>query len=187
MQRLWRQDLAWAAYILGLAVLIGLLQQWPLVRQSWQGELTAALEQARSQRRQEEFQGVKTINLAQAYALFQKKQALFIDARPADEYAELHIPKALNITPEMLDNAGAAGKWPASPKTGRSWSIAARPVAIWRSRWQKNCKPWDFPGFWPLWGDSGPGTKPAIPRRRVNDKGEPVKGTVLASRGKIGD
>lgn len=108
MQRLWRQDLAWATYILGLAVLIGLLQQWPLVRQSWQGELAVRLEQARHQRRQEEFQGVKTVNLAQAYDLFQKKQALFIDARPADEYAELHIPQALNITPEMLDNAGAA-------------------------------------------------------------------------------
>ena len=109
MNRVWRQDLAWAAYILGLAVFIGLLQQWPLVRQSWHGELTTRLEQARSQRRQEEFQGVKTLNLAQAYALFQKGQALFIDARPADEYAEIHVPKAMNITPDMLEN-GAAEK-----------------------------------------------------------------------------
>ena len=109
MNRLWRQDLAWAAYILGLAVLIGLLQQWPLVRQSWRGELASRIEQARSQRRQEQFQGVQTVNLAQTYALFQQGQALFIDARPADEYAEIHVPKAVNITPSMLEN-GAAEK-----------------------------------------------------------------------------
>lgn len=108
MKAVWRQDLAWAAYILGLAVLIGLMQQWPLVRQSWQGGLAARLEQARSQRRQEEFQGVQTVNLAQAYAIFQQGQALFIDARPADEYAELHVPKALNIPPNMLENGAAA-------------------------------------------------------------------------------
>jgi rhodanese-related sulfurtransferase len=104
MNRVSRHDLVWAAYILGLAAFIGLLQQWPLVRQSWHGELTARLEQARSQRRHEEFQGIKTLNLAQAYALFQQGRALFIDARPADEYAEIHVAKAVNITPGMLEN-----------------------------------------------------------------------------------
>jgi rhodanese-related sulfurtransferase len=108
MSRVWRQDLAWAAYILGLAVLIGLIQQWPLVRQSWRGELSAVLSQALHKRRQEQFQGVRTINLAQAYAFFQNGKALFIDARPSDDYAEIHIPKALNITPEMLAQDGAA-------------------------------------------------------------------------------
>ncbi len=39
MSRVWRQDLAWAGLILGLAVLFGLVQQWPLVRTSWRGEL----------------------------------------------------------------------------------------------------------------------------------------------------
>ena len=47
MSRVWRQDLAWAGYILGVAVLFGLVQQWPLVRQSWRGELTAKIEQMR--------------------------------------------------------------------------------------------------------------------------------------------
>ena len=47
---------------------------------------------------------MKTVNLAQAYALFQQGQALFIDARPPDEYAELHIPKALNIYPSLLES-----------------------------------------------------------------------------------
>jgi rhodanese-related sulfurtransferase len=108
MSRVWRQDLVWAAYILGLAILIGMLQQWPLVRQSWEGQLSTVLSQARQQRRHEQFQGVKTVNLAQAYALFQSGKVLFIDARPADEYAEIHVPKALNITAEMLENQGAA-------------------------------------------------------------------------------
>jgi len=109
MSREWRQDLAWAGFILGLAVLAGLVQHWPLVRQSWRGELAALLDQQRSQRRQAQFQEVKTVNLAQAYALFQEGRALFIDSRPAEEYAELHVAGAVNITPGMLD-AGGPGK-----------------------------------------------------------------------------
>jgi rhodanese-related sulfurtransferase len=52
---------------------------------------------------------VKTVSLAQAYTLFQTDQALCIDARPGDEFAELHIPKSLNITPDMVE-AGLAEK-----------------------------------------------------------------------------
>jgi rhodanese-related sulfurtransferase len=106
MTRVWRQDLAWAGFILGVAVLLGLVQQWPLALQAWQGELSPLLSQARNQRRAAQFQGVKTVNLAQAYALFQQG-SLFIDARPADEFAELHVPKSLNITPGMVE-AGLA-------------------------------------------------------------------------------
>jgi rhodanese-related sulfurtransferase len=106
MNRVWRQDLAWAGFILGAALVFGLVQQWPLARYAWQGELAPLLEQARNQRRAKEFQGVKTVNLAQAYALFQQG-SLFIDARPEDEFAELHIPKSLNITPGMVE-AGVA-------------------------------------------------------------------------------
>lgn len=102
-----RQNLTWIIIILGLAAVIGLLQEWPLVRRSWRGELTGHLEEARSQRRQKQFQGIKTINLPQAYALYQNGTTLFIDARPAKEYDELHIPKALNITPFMLEIPGS--------------------------------------------------------------------------------
>ncbi len=108
MNRVWRHDLAWAGLILGVALLLGLMQQWELVHTSWRGELAPRLAQVRDQRRQQEFQGVKTVNLAQAYALFQRG-SLFIDARPADEFAELHVPKSLNITPAMLE-AGVAEK-----------------------------------------------------------------------------
>jgi rhodanese-related sulfurtransferase len=106
MNRLWRADLAWAGIILGVGLLLGLMQHWELVHKSWQGELTPLLAQARDQRRAEQFQGVKTVNLAQAYALFQQG-SLFIDARPADEFNELHVPKSLNITPDMVE-AGLA-------------------------------------------------------------------------------
>ena len=108
MNRVWRHDLAWAGFILGAALLLGLMQQWELVHRSWQGELAPLLSQVRDQRRAEQFQGVKTVNLAQAYALFQQG-SLFIDARPADEFAELHVPKSLNITPDMVE-AGVAEK-----------------------------------------------------------------------------
>lgn len=53
MKRVWRQDLAWAGFILGASVLFGLAQQWPLARQAWQGELAPLLAQARDKRRAE--------------------------------------------------------------------------------------------------------------------------------------
>ncbi len=107
MQRHLWQDLAWAGVILLLAAAFGLWQQWLLVRLSWTGGLTAHLEQQREQRRRTEFQGVKTLSLPQAYEIFQQGQALFIDARNAEEYAELHIPGAINLSPENLKERGA--------------------------------------------------------------------------------
>jgi rhodanese-related sulfurtransferase len=103
VSRLWRQDLAWAVIILGVALLLGLMQQWELVHRSWRGELVSHLSQARDHRRAEQFQGVKTVNLAQAYAMFQQGQALFVDARAADEFNELHVPKSLNIPPDVAE------------------------------------------------------------------------------------
>ena len=64
------------------------------------------------ERRQVEFQGVKTINLGQAYDLFKQGQTLWVDARKPQEYAELHIEGAVNLTPEMLkerDNPAFTG------------------------------------------------------------------------------
>ncbi|MCX5889424.1 MAG: rhodanese-like domain-containing protein [Deltaproteobacteria bacterium] len=106
IRRLIRQDLAWAGFILILAAAFGLGQQWRLVRLSWTGGLTAHLEEQREQRRRTEFQGVPTLNLAQAYELFQQGQARFIDARNPEEYAELHIAGAVNLSPSDLKERG---------------------------------------------------------------------------------
>ncbi len=102
-----RHDLVWAGIILLLAALLGLGLQWQLVRLSWNGGLAAKLDQVREERRREQFQGIPTLNLAQTYEIFQQGQALFIDARPDDEYAELHLPGALNLPPDRLEAEGA--------------------------------------------------------------------------------
>ena len=96
-RRLVAQDLAWAGVILLLAAVVGIGQQWQLVRLSLTGTLQAHLEQLRQQRRKVEFQGVQTLNLSQAYAIFQGGRALFVDARDPDEYAELHVAGAVNL------------------------------------------------------------------------------------------
>jgi rhodanese-related sulfurtransferase len=105
--RFWQEDLAWAGFILCIAALLGLMQHWPLVRVSWQGELQAHLDKMRTRERQIKFQGVKTLSLAQAYALHQQGKALFIDARPAEEFRDLHISGAVNLPEENLEAGGA--------------------------------------------------------------------------------
>lgn len=102
-----RHDLAWAGIILLLAAACGLLHQWNLVRLAWKGNLPAYLETQRERRVQARLQGVKTLNLSQAYDIFQKGQALFVDARIPDEYAEMHIPGAVNLPLELLEKEGA--------------------------------------------------------------------------------
>ncbi len=139
-RRLLGQDLAWAGIILLLAAVLGIWQQWQLVRLSWTGALPAHLEQQRQQRRQVEFQGVKTLNLPQTYEIFQGGQALFVDARDADEYAELHIAGAVNL-PRTSWSARGTGPWRASPGTAASWSTAAWPTAIRAWRWRRSCNP----------------------------------------------
>jgi rhodanese-related sulfurtransferase len=107
-RRLFRQDLGWAAFILVIAVIMGLTYHWRLAEVAFRGELTPYLEKLRAQQRQVQFQGVKTVSLAQAYDRYQSGQSIFIDARPPDEYAELHVPGAINFPPDRLESAGEA-------------------------------------------------------------------------------
>lgn len=103
MTHLWRQDLAWAGVILVMAAAIGLWQGRgliPLSNDLW--KMKAQMDERNAQQ-----QGFKGIALARAYDLFQKGEALFIDARPASEYAEAHIPRALNLTLTDLEKEGA--------------------------------------------------------------------------------
>lgn len=96
----WVSDVSWSIYLLGIAVLFGFLQHGPLVRVAWQGELTSHLAKIRELRRQVQFQGVKTVSLAQANALWEGGQALWVDARKPEEFAELHIQGAVNLPPD---------------------------------------------------------------------------------------
>jgi rhodanese-related sulfurtransferase len=102
LTRFFREDLAWAAFLLVLALGFGLVKNWGLVSLSFHGDLPGYLDKMRAQRRQKQFQGIKTINLQQAYQHFLEGQTLFIDARKPEEYAELHIPGAVNITLEKF-------------------------------------------------------------------------------------
>ncbi len=101
----WVGDVSWALYILFLAALFGLLQHWPMVRLSRQGQLPAYLAKAREARRHVRFQGVKTISLAQARSLWEGG-VLFIDARKPEEYSELHIQGAFNLPPHLFEKEG---------------------------------------------------------------------------------
>jgi len=103
----WVSDVTWAGYLLVLAALFGLLQQWPLVRLARQGDLPAHIAKLREARRQVQFQGVKTINLAQARALWEGG-VLFIDARKPEEYSELHIQGAFNLPPHVFEEEGVS-------------------------------------------------------------------------------
>jgi rhodanese-related sulfurtransferase len=103
ISRALREDLAWAAFILGVAAFLGVVQHWTLVKVSLRGELPRHLEQFRAQRRASQFQGLKTVSLAQAHTLWQEGQTLFLDAQELPEYREMHIPGALSIPPELLE------------------------------------------------------------------------------------
>ncbi len=104
--RYWRQDLGWATFILVISAAMGLLYHWPLVRISFQGGLASHLEKAKTREFEIRFQGVKTVSLEQALARYQEGRTLFIDARPPEEFAELHIPGARNLTPEGIEAVG---------------------------------------------------------------------------------
>jgi rhodanese-related sulfurtransferase len=97
---MWRRELAWAIGFLGLAVILGFIFHWPLVQASLRGNLTALLDQKRQERREVQFQGVRTLDLAQAHQIWQEGRALFVDARKTEEYQELHIRGAVNVPPE---------------------------------------------------------------------------------------
>jgi rhodanese-related sulfurtransferase len=96
----WRPELAWTIGLLGLAVILGFMFHWPLVQASFRGSLTLLLDQKRQERREVQFQGVRTLDLAQAHQIWQEGRALFVDARKAEEYQELHVQGAVNVPPE---------------------------------------------------------------------------------------
>ncbi len=48
-------------------------------------------------------EGIKPITLDEAKKAFDEQAALFLDARPAADYAEAHLPGALNLPPARFE------------------------------------------------------------------------------------
>jgi rhodanese-related sulfurtransferase len=101
-RRLW-QEVAAALVLLVLAAGAALVWQRPLITAAWRGEVSALLAAKRQERRAQQFHGIPTPDLAETYRLWQERQTLFIDARPAPEYEELHVAGAVNLPPEAWD------------------------------------------------------------------------------------
>ncbi len=107
-----QNDFLWAGYLLLLAILFGLAYQWPLVKVAWQGGLNAYLDNIAEHRRVTEYKAVPTVSLKEALELWKGGDTLFLDARDADDYAELHIPEAINLPLDKLSeikNTGILG------------------------------------------------------------------------------
>ena len=51
---------------------------------------------------------MRTLDLAQVYQSWQEKRALFVDARKAEEYQELHVQGAVNVAPETWEGLSAS-------------------------------------------------------------------------------
>jgi rhodanese-related sulfurtransferase len=102
-------DLLWAGYLLLLAILFGLAYQWPLVKVAWRGELTSYLDKIAEHRRVTEFKGVPGVSLEEAHELWKGGETLFLDAREADDYAELHIPKAISLPEDKMTDIKNTG------------------------------------------------------------------------------
>lgn len=109
VKTLLREDLLWAGYLLVLACLFGLFYQWPLVKVAWQGKLNAYLDELRDRHRAVEFKGVPTLKLEEAHELWKQGDTLFIDARSPEEFAELHIPQALNLPLKKMSDLQGTG------------------------------------------------------------------------------
>jgi rhodanese-related sulfurtransferase len=97
-------DLKWSLGLAVLGLVLGLIWHWPLIQQGLQGTLSAQIRELERQEAARRLQGILTFNLQQAQALHQKGGILFIDARPAAEYRELHIEGAVNLTADDLKN-----------------------------------------------------------------------------------
>ncbi len=101
--RPFRQEVAAGLVLLIISVLFGLVFQWPLVAAALRGEVGPLLTAKRAERRAAQFEGIPTLDLAETYRLWQERQALFVDARPASEYDELHVAGAVNLPPDAWD------------------------------------------------------------------------------------
>ncbi|MFZ2088867.1 MAG: rhodanese-like domain-containing protein [Desulfobaccales bacterium] len=101
-------DLLYAVLLCALALVFGLVQHWSMVQASFIGELPAYLDKRRVQRRAVQFQEVKTVTLEQAYQFWEAGEILIIDARPVEDYRDLHVERAINFPPDKWDELAAS-------------------------------------------------------------------------------
>jgi rhodanese-related sulfurtransferase len=98
---LW-QDLKWSLFLTFLSLFFAALWQWPIMEQSYRGELFSQIKELERQKAAQLMQGLRTYNLQQALELHQQGETIFIDARPPGEYRELHVEGAINLTADDL-------------------------------------------------------------------------------------
>lgn len=101
------EDFKWSLILAALGLSLAMIWQWPIIHQGIQGTLFPRLQELEQQEAARRLQGLRTLDLTQAYALHQQGGALFIDARPAAEYQELHIEGAVNLTAGQLERKPA--------------------------------------------------------------------------------
>jgi rhodanese-related sulfurtransferase len=96
------QDLKWSLILSVLSLILAVLWQWPFLKQSYQGSLFSQIKQLEQQKASQMLQGIRTFNLQQVYELQQQGKTLFVDARSPQEFRELHIEGAINLTADEL-------------------------------------------------------------------------------------
>jgi rhodanese-related sulfurtransferase len=96
-------DLKWSVVLAIASLALAVIWQWTFIQQGLQGNLFSQLKELERQEAARRLEGIRTFNLQQVYTLHQQGQALFIDARPPEEYRQLHIEGAVNLTARQLE------------------------------------------------------------------------------------
>ena len=94
-----RKILREAGLLVGLSAAAGLAVNAPLVRRWARGDLAGGFAAAKT------YPGVIRVSLAEAEDLFAAGTGVFIDARPAAEFREGHVPGAVSLPFEAAGEA----------------------------------------------------------------------------------
>jgi rhodanese-related sulfurtransferase len=96
----WRQVIKDCLYFVAIAILLGGLLNYSLLRNAFNGTLIPKIQQnqlvnLRSKAKQ--LYGISVIELVSAKQLYDEKSAIFVDARTAQEYEIGHISGAISV------------------------------------------------------------------------------------------
>lgn len=104
------QDLRWSAFFILLGVGLGLTAEWGVIQHAWRGTLAVQITALEKQEAARRLAALRTFDLKQAFASHQEGRAVFIDAREAEEYRELHIERAVNLPASQISSRLVAAK-----------------------------------------------------------------------------